>query len=57
MNRIIQRLVCLGGMLLVAGTAPAAIRHAGLIQGYFDCPSGKEPSFVFDLLDNIDNKL
>ena len=57
MNRIIKRLVCLGGMLLVAGTAPAAIRHAGLIQGYFDCPSGKEPSFVFDLLDNIDNKL
>lgn len=57
MNRIIQRLVFLGGMLLVTGTAPAAIRHAGLIQGQFDCPSGKEPVFVFDLLDNIDTSL
>ena len=57
MNRIIQRLVFLGGMLLVTGTAPAAIRHAGLIQGQFDCPSGKEPVFVFDLLDNVDTSL
>ncbi len=57
MNRIIKRLVCLGGMLLVTGTAPAAIRHAGLIQGYFDCPSGKEPVYVFDLLDNIATNL
>ena len=44
-------------LMLIAGSAPAAVRHAGLIQGRFGCQKTKEPAFVFDLRNNLDAKM
>ena len=44
-------------LMLIAGSAPAAVRHAGLIQGRFGCEKTKEPAFVFDLRNNLDAKM
>ena len=41
-------------LMLIAGSASAAVRHAGLIQGRFGCEANKEPAFVFDLRSNLD---
>lgn len=54
MNRILKSCITLGLFSVVAGSAPAAVRHAGLIQGRFGCESNNEPAFVFDLRNNLD---